>query len=512
MGKYSKKKRNTYVSLCLLLAGLLILTGVWFGSANYRAYLKGNTLYKNGEYEAAVKVYQELSDYKDVSSRLLEARYALYGAWMESERYLDAAQGYAALGNYRDCTEQMEKCYYTLATAEHLKKNYEVARDYFSMAGDYRDAETQVQRMLYFLGHEAFLAGDYETADSWFIQLDGEQETYGAPHFHTLEDAAAYLYQQLEDLSDQVRFHIGEIPDEDFYGKLRNMYPFQTASPSYFDEDKLITILGTEYYTGDKILHAWEHQDMTMLNEEEQQVLELALDLVSQAEAETENELELERWLHDWLCTKVIYESPDMDVNALDYIQLRELNCIGAMLDGKANCQGYTDAFYLLGNLAGLEVRRLSGDAGEGHIWNMVIMNDQWYIVDCTFDDLSDTNYDGWTYTYFNTALDPEVYQIYGGTDVLSGIATEFNLEHTYFGETGSCFDDVHAAADYLVRRYLQHGDGWDYVMIADSQVEGDTFEEALRSSLIRANVTYAEWGELAECYHGNSYISICWV
>ena len=107
------------------------------------------------------------------------------------------------------------------------------------------------------------------------------------------------------------------------------------------------------YHAGVRIYRAWETGDVSGLSAEEMQVLELATELVAQAWEYSDDPLEVELYLYNWLCEHVEYESPDMDVDEQTFMDLRQLSCVGAMLDGKANCQGYTDAFYLLGK-AGL--------------------------------------------------------------------------------------------------------------------------------------------------------------
>lgn len=82
-------------------------------------------------------------------------------------------------------------------------------------------------------------------------------------------------------------------------------------------------------------------------------------------------------------------------INRADYLtgnmsnQPRFVTAIGALLDGKANCQGYTDAFYMLGRMCGFNVGRMSGQAGGGgHAWNIITFEDgKTYCVDATWGD-----------------------------------------------------------------------------------------------------------------------------
>ncbi|MBE5039636.1 transglutaminase domain-containing protein [Ructibacterium gallinarum] len=60
----------------------------------------------------------------------------------------------------------------------------------------------------------------------------------------------------------------------------------------------------------------------------------------------------------------------------------------GALIDGSAVCEGYSEAFQLLCYLGGIECRLISGTAGgQEHAWNKVNIDGTWYNVDVTWDD-----------------------------------------------------------------------------------------------------------------------------
>jgi len=60
----------------------------------------------------------------------------------------------------------------------------------------------------------------------------------------------------------------------------------------------------------------------------------------------------------------------------------------GALIYGNATCEGYSKAFKLLCDEAGIPCVLVGGDAGgESHMWNYVQVDDAYYLVDTTFDD-----------------------------------------------------------------------------------------------------------------------------
>ena len=110
--------------------------------------------------------------------------------------------------------------------------------------------------------------------------------------------------------------------------------------------------------------------------------------------------MEVERRLHDALCARVRY---NLNGHATEIH-----TAVGALVDGEAVCEGYTDAFYLLCSLAGIPARYQGYDAvgrgGEGgHIWNLVRIDGAWVMVDVTWDDDEESPV---TYHYFNIGKD----------------------------------------------------------------------------------------------------------
>lgn len=89
----------------------------------------------------------------------------------------------------------------------------------------------------------------------------------------------------------------------------------------------------------------------------------------------------------------------------------RAHSIVGAFLDGQAVCEGYSRAFQLLLNRAGVPSMLVTGTAGGAHMWNLVRIDGQWYHADATWDD----NGDRPVYQYLNVTdemirTDHEIY------------------------------------------------------------------------------------------------------
>ena len=64
----------------------------------------------------------------------------------------------------------------------------------------------------------------------------------------------------------------------------------------------------------------------------------------------------------------------------------------GAMMDGRAVCQGYAQLAYKMLTEAGVKCYTITGRASNGrgtqsHAWNMVRIGKKWYYLDVTWDD-----------------------------------------------------------------------------------------------------------------------------
>lgn len=182
----------------------------------------------------------------------------------------------------------------------------------------------------------------------------------------------------------------------------------------------VITVKIKQLFPGTAITMAEKSGDLSTLSDRELQTREAALKIA--AEAAGEDPLATAKAIHDWLCDHVVYtddEETDEDDTA-----------IGAILNGEANCDGYTDAFYLIGTLAGLHVRYQHGDSYEKgglfpsftpitHIWNLLELDGAWRMVDVTWDDMEE----GPVYIWFNVGQDVASLMHYWNEDMTVSLA-----------------------------------------------------------------------------------------
>ena len=165
----------------------------------------------------------------------------------------------------------------------------------------------------------------------------------------------------------------------------------------------VINIHVNSLFPGTAIMQAVRNGDSSALTAREKETWDAAAKIAEQAKSN--DPLLTAKGIHDWLCEHVVYTN--------DETTEEDDNAIGAILNGEANCDGYTDAFYLIGSLAGLNIRYQHGDSyNKGlmqfstipvtHIWNLLEIDGVWHMVDVTWDD----DEDGCTYIWFNVGND----------------------------------------------------------------------------------------------------------
>lgn len=96
------------------------------------------------------------------------------------------------------------------------------------------------------------------------------------------------------------------------------------------------------------------------------------------AEANQKSSLfERELYIHDWMVKNITYDNSTENGG----------NIYGALVEGRAKCEGYAKAFQYLMNKIGIETVLITGTVDGSHMWNMVKLYGEYYFVDVTHDD-----------------------------------------------------------------------------------------------------------------------------
>lgn len=221
------------------------------------------------------------------------------------------------------------------------------------------------------------------------------------------------------------------------------------------------------FYPGTKVAYAYLTGNTSILNGEERQLYKIAVEIVNEANRRPTTLLK-EHYIHEKITELVTYHN----VKSNDKTP-RHCNAIGALIDGRANCQGYTDSFYMLCRMLNFDVGKMSGVANkQPHVWNTINFGDgRIYGVDVTWDDASFTFADSGEYTnyiYFNAPL--EIMQTTHSWERAYNAQLYPELDGRYFyytqefQETGGRYFAFHSstaenALGYIAQRIAR--DGW---------------------------------------------------
>lgn len=243
------------------------------------------------------------------------------------------------------------------------------------------------------------------------------------------------------------------------------------------NDDSTARVLFTmRYYPGARVAYAYTHNDTSFLLPDELQLYNAAVGIVNSANTKP-TLLQKELYIHDVIAARADYYVGSSAEDIAGWS--RNKSALGAILDGRANCQGYADAFYMLGKMCGFNVDKIVGFAGGDngsvkHVWNSINFNGSDYCVDVTWDDgQADERY--YTkYAYFNAPA--EVVELTHDWTREYAPNVRQNIDGLYFYYTrefetsGGNFFGAHSAnardaLGWAAQRMATENREWTYVM-----------------------------------------------
>ncbi|EKQ57131.1 MULTISPECIES: transglutaminase-like domain-containing protein [unclassified Clostridium] len=159
-----------------------------------------------------------------------------------------------------------------------------------------------------------------------------------------------------------------------------------------------------------------------------------------------------------------------MDRYEYDYT-LTSNNAYTALTTGKTACEGYAMTAYKMLNMVGIENRIVIGKLnGIGHAWNMVKLNNKWYQLDITNNDVLDSNkffltdddtlkQEGFSWETADYPVCDEKYDLTSNSDTLSGGDVVVNYKSNVDGNW--CFTNN---SWYFLRKAGVYATGWTMI------------------------------------------------
>ncbi len=99
------------------------------------------------------------------------------------------------------------------------------------------------------------------------------------------------------------------------------------------------------------------------------------------------SDFQKEFFIHDYLVDGMQYNTEvlnDRYADSNNHVLKPAWNIYGAFVDKSGVCEAYAEAFQTLCYAVGIQCNRVTG---PGHVWNTVLIDDDWYMIDVTWDD-----------------------------------------------------------------------------------------------------------------------------
>ncbi len=220
----------------------------------------------------------------------------------------------------------------------------------------------------------------------------------GAKYVTTMAEAKEFVRSKAE--KGETRIHL--FCSASLYGKMREMKRLEDDDPwpdvisrqealmrangaSWFrtvhaDEYRHIGYADIKYYPGYRIVNALEKGREKQLSGDDRRLLETAWKLVKKLDTSKYRSGTVE----SKKAAAIVEALVRMTTPGIVLVDDSDDCARGPLLYGMANCDGYSDAFYLCASLAGLEARHICSGS---HMWNMLRVGGKWYFVDATWCD-----------------------------------------------------------------------------------------------------------------------------
>lgn len=166
--------------------------------------------------------------------------------------------------------------------------------------------------------------------------------------------------------------------------------------------DAIVTITYSEVF---RIQQAKKNDKvLSRLSFEDTAVLIKVKEIISQVIKDSMTDYEKELAIHDYLVLNYKYDYYNLQNNT---VPDESYTVYGLLIKGTGVCQAYAEATNLLLNAVGIECDMVIGTSkGESHGWNIVKLDDEYYMLDVTYDDPAPDETGYVSYKYFNVTAD----------------------------------------------------------------------------------------------------------
>lgn len=143
---------------------------------------------------------------------------------------------------------------------------------------------------------------------------------------------------------------------------------------------------------------------LSRITTEEKAVIEKINEIIAEVIKDKMTDYEKELAIHNYLVLNYKY---DYDNYIKGTLPDQSYTPYGLLINGTGVCQAYAEAAKLLLNKVGIDCEIVTGTANGGdHAWNIVKINNEYYMLDITWDDPAPDKKGEVRYNYFNVSAD----------------------------------------------------------------------------------------------------------
>ncbi len=239
--------------------------------------------------------------------------------------------------------------------------------------------------------------------------------------------------------------------------------------------NKIITDGDLCYFQPDYALTPSQQDEMnSRLDEKCDEILSLI--------PEGSDEFETVLFIHDYIINNCEYDTTLADSSSTAY---------SCLIDGVSACEGYSKAAKLIFEKAGLECYTVLGDAvnfsddTEGHMWNIIEVDSEYYHLDITWDDPTSPDGEATLSHLYMNLTDEEISHDHFNFE--TGFVCD-STENNYFVRTGSLFDKFNSETRNEIVK-LMGKCKTDHLELRFSS--GSAYGEAVDYLIDRGNIYY---------------------
>lgn len=211
-------------------------------------------------------------------------------------------------------------------------------------------------------------------SDSVVISPQVAEGEFVSPVYEMLSDEEKLLYDKIctavENFEESVSF------DEPV--------PRDTVKKIYrlvYAQERSLFWLSNVFYTPDKEISVYKLSYLFTMDASSvmRAELDLAASEIISGIPENADVFEKLIYFHDRIVTGCDFSQTSVNSNS----------AYGVLVDGLGQCEGYAAAMSFLCDEAGIPNYMVTGYDSEGstHAWNKVVLDGEWYNIDCTWDD-----------------------------------------------------------------------------------------------------------------------------